>query len=164
MALFAKFDGFDGESKDKGHAKWCDVIRVSWGAHVPGSGETGQNRRRGSAQIHDIQLTKVVDKASPKLLLHMFGGEKKKAVIPKVEIHNTATYGDGARTTYMMWELKNVKLSVCDGSADTSDASVPTETYSMNFEELKYTYVEFDSAGGKVGNVDMTWKVEEGEA
>lgn len=164
MALFAKFEGFDGESSDSNHKKWCDVIRVTWGAHVPGSGETGQNRRRGTAQIHDITLTKVVDKASPKLLAHMFGGEKKKAVIPKVEIHNTATYGDGARTTYMIFELKNVKLSVGEGTADTNDASIPSETWSMNFEEMKYTYHEFDSAGGKVGSVDMSWKVEEGTA
>ncbi len=32
----------------------------------------------------------------------------------------------------------------------------------LNPEEIKKTYVEYDEKGGKKGNVEMTWKVEEG--
>jgi len=34
----------------------------------------------------------------------------------------------------------------------------------LNFEEIKVTYTENDSAGKSKGNVEYSWKVEEGEA
>ena len=40
--------------------------------------------------------------------------------------------------------------------------AVPTESFSLNFEEYKETYTEYDAKGTKKGNVEATWKVEEG--
>jgi type VI secretion system secreted protein Hcp len=40
--------------------------------------------------------------------------------------------------------------------------AVPVENMSLKFEEVKKTYVEYDQKGTKKGNVEMTWKVEEG--
>ena len=48
MAAFMKFDGVDGESKDKDHKTWIDVLSLDKGVHKPGGGATGQTRRRGS--------------------------------------------------------------------------------------------------------------------
>ena len=67
MAAFAKYDGFDGESKDEAHDKWIDVLSIDWGAHRPGGGMTGSSRRRGSAVVEDMTLTIEYEKASPKL-------------------------------------------------------------------------------------------------
>ena len=53
MAAFAKYDGFDGESKDQNHDKWIDVVMIDWGLHKPGGGATGQSRRRGAAVVDD---------------------------------------------------------------------------------------------------------------
>ena len=92
MALFIKFDGVDGESKDKDHSKWTDLLSMSWGIHKAGAGATGQTRRRGVATVEDVVCTKELDKSSPKLAEAVLQGK----VFPKVEIHNTATYGDGA--------------------------------------------------------------------
>lgn len=159
MALFIKFDGVDGEANDKDHKSWCDVLSFSWGMHKAGSGATGQSRRRGVVTVEDVVVTKEYDKSSPKLSEAVCVGK----VFPKVEIHNTATYGDGARATYLKYELKNVMVSSCNVSAASSGDAVPTETFSLNFEEVKQTYVEYDAKGGKKGNVEMTWKVEEGD-
>ena len=41
---------------------------------------------------------------------------------------------------------------------------VPVEDFALNFEEIKVTYTENDSAGKKKGNVEYSWKVEKGEA
>jgi type VI protein secretion system component Hcp len=48
--------------------------------------------------------------------------------------------------------------SVSGGSQDK-----PGESFSLNFEEIKVTYVEMDSKGKKKGNVEYGWKVEEAE-
>ena len=57
MAVFAKYDGIDGESKDQNHDKWIDVLNLDWGIHKPGGGATGQSRRRGAAVVEDLTLT-----------------------------------------------------------------------------------------------------------
>ena len=158
MALFIKFDGVDGEANDKDHKAWSDLLSMSWGLHKAGGGETGQSRRRGVATVQDVTCMKEGDKASPKLAESVLSGK----VFPKVEIHNTATYGE-ARATYMKYELKNVMVSAHDLNAAGSGDAVPTETVSLNFEEVKQTYVEYKQDGSKVGNVEMGWKVEEGD-
>jgi type VI secretion system secreted protein Hcp len=158
MALFIKFDGVDGECKDKDHKAWSDLLSMSWGIHKAGAGATGQTRRRGTATVEDVVITKEFDKASPKLAEAVLSGK----VFPKVEIHNTATYAE-ARETFVKYELKNVSvISHNMGAAGSGDA-VPTETMSLNFEEVKHTYVEFGQDGKKKGNVEMTWKVEEAD-
>jgi type VI secretion system secreted protein Hcp len=158
MALFIKFDGVDGECNDKDHKKWSDLLSMSWGLHKAGAGETGQSRRRGVATIEDISCTKELDKAGPKLMEAIMGGK----IFPKVEIHDTTTYGD-ARATFLKFELKNVMVSGYQmGAAGGGDAK-PTESFSLNFEAIATDYKEYDSAGKSKGNVAMTWKVEEGE-
>jgi type VI secretion system secreted protein Hcp len=157
MALFMKFDGLDGECNDKDHKAWSDLLSMSWGIHKAGAGATGQTRRRGVATVEDVSCTKEFDKASPKLAESVLLGK----VFPKVEIHNTATYGEG-RATYLKYELKNVMVSSYQTSGAGGGDAVPVENISLNFEEVKQTYVEYDAAGKKKGNVEFGWKVEEG--
>lgn len=157
MALFTKFDGVDGESKDKDHPKWSDTLSMTWGAHKAGGGATGQTRRRGVATVEDVVLTKEVDKSTMKIHEGVLGGK----VFAKVEIHNTATYGEG-RATFMKYELKNVSITSHNIAQSGGGDAVPHETLSLNFEEVKGTYVEYDEKGGKKGNIEFTHKVEEG--
>lgn len=157
-AVFAKYDGIDGESKDSDHDKWIDVLSIDWGIHRPGEGATGQSRRRGAAVVEDVTLTIEYDKASPKLQEKCLRGE----IIPKLEIEQTANYG-GARAVYLKYELKNVMVTSISVSASGNDeAGPPTLVVGCDFEEIKVTYTEFDDKGGKKGNVEYSWKVEEG--
>ncbi len=158
-AAFAKYDGIDGESKDADHDKWIDVLSIDWGVHKPGGGMTGQSRRRGAAVVEDLVLTTEFEKSSPKLQEKCLKGE----VIPKLEIELTSTYG-GARATYLRYELKNVMITSYKMTASGNDeAGPPTEEYGVNFEEIKVTYTEYDGSGSSLGNVEMEYKVEEGE-
>ena len=159
MALFIKFDGIDGEANDKDHKGWTDLQSFSWGLHKAGAGATGQTRRRGVVTVEDVVCTKEYDKSSPKLAEAICLGK----VFPKVEIHDSTTYGDGNRAVFLKYELKHVMVSSMHTSASGGGDAVPTDSFSLNFEEVKQTYVEYDAKGGKKGNVEMTWKVEEGE-
>jgi len=158
MALHIKFTGFDGESKEKEHKGWIDLESFSWGLSKAGEGATGQ---RGRVTVHDISCVKEVDKSTPKLCEAVLTGK----VFPKVEIHDTATYGE-ARATFFKIELTNASVikhaMSASGSASGSDAAAPTDSFSLDFSEVKQTYIEYDAKGTKKGNVEMTWKVEEG--
>lgn len=90
MAVFAKYDGIDGESNDANHGKWIDVLSVDWSSHKPGGGATGQSRRRGAAIVEDMHLTIEFEKATPKLIEKMLKGE----VIKTLTVESTATYDD----------------------------------------------------------------------
>jgi type VI secretion system secreted protein Hcp len=158
MALFIKFDGVDGEANDKDHKAWSNLLSFSWGLHKAGAGATGATRRRGVVTVEDVVISKEYDKSSPKLAESVCMGK----IFPKVEIHDTTTYGDGNRAVFLKYELKNVMVSSHNVSAAGGGDAVPHENISLNFEEVKQTYVEYDAKGGKKGNVEMNWKVEEG--
>ena len=159
MAAYIKFDGVDGESLDKDHSKWSDIQSFSQGMHQPGASATGAARRRGDVILDALHVSKELDKASPKLAEAVCKGK----VFPKVEIHLTGSTSDSGRTTYYAYELKNVLVSSYNIGGSGQSEQVPMEDFSLNFEEIKVTYTEFDSKGSKKGNVEYSWKVEEGK-
>ena len=158
MAGYIKFDGVDGEAQDKDHKGWSDLVSFSQSISKPGSG-TGSTRRRGDVVLDDLQVTKELDKSSPKIAEAVCKGK----VFPKVEIHLTASYTDAGRVTYYAYELKNAQVVSYSVSGSGQSDEVPGEDVTINFEEIKVTYTESDSTGKKKGNVEYQWKVEEGE-
>jgi type VI secretion system Hcp family effector len=154
MAIFAKYDGIDGEATDAHHHRWVDILSLDWGAQRADAGATGQGRRRGSAVVEDMVLAFEYEKAAPKLLDRCLKG----AVVPKLDIELTATSG-GARVTYLKYELKKVMVTSYRVSASGDDgAGPPTVIVANDFEELKVTYTEFDDTGAMVGNVETVYK------
>ena len=163
MAGFIRFDGVDGECQDKDHKNWSPILTFSQGLHKPGGSATGSTRRRGDVILDDLGISKELDKSSPKLAEAVTQGK----VFPKVEIHVTASYDQSGagRVTYYAYELKNVQVtSYRVGGMVQTDGSQITEELSLNFEAIKVTYTEYDSKGARKGNIEYSWKVEEGEA
>jgi type VI secretion system secreted protein Hcp len=159
MAAYIKFEGIEGEAQDKDHKAWSDIVSFSQGMTQPGSGATGATRRRGDVICEDVHVTKELDKASPKIAESICKGK----VFPKVEIHLTASYTDAGRVTYFAYELKNVLVTNYNISGSAQSEDVPTEAFSLNFEEIKTTYTETDPTGKKKGSVEYQFKVEEGQ-
>jgi type VI secretion system secreted protein Hcp len=159
MAAYIKFDGIDGEAQDKDHKSWSDLASFSQGIAQPGGGATGPTRRRGDVVLDDLACTKELDKSSPKIAESICKGK----VFPKVEIHVTASTTDAGRVTYYAYELKNVLVTSYNISGSGQGEEVPMEDFSLNFEEVKVTYTEADREGKSKGNVEYSWKVEEGE-
>ena len=154
-AGYLKFDGIDGEAQDRDHKNWSNLTSFSQGHFVPTDAATG--RARGRVVFEDIVVTKELDKASPKLAEACAQGK----VFPKVDIHWTRVAADGAQT-YYSYELKNVLVTSYSLGGSAQSDPVPTETLSLNFEEIKATYTEYDETGRAKGKVEYTWKIEEG--
>ena len=155
MAIFAKYDGIDGESRDSLHQEWIDVLSVDWGMRQPATTTAIFRRRRGSVTVEDFKLVMEYDKASPKLQEKCLRGE----VIPKLEIEQTATFG-GMRQVYLKYELRNVMVVSVDINATGNDeAGPPTVVVTNNFEEVKVTYTQFGDSGQSSGNIEYEWDV-----
>jgi len=180
-SAYIKFDGIDGESKSLGHEGWSEIVSFSQPIHKPGL-STDVTRRRGDVLLEDIVVVKQIDKASPKLAEAICKG----TVFPKVEIHLTGpSEGSTCQGTFYVYELTNVLLTsykvtgsnplayaLVSPAPDTilpysgpfivQAVDAPMEELSINYEEIKVTYTECDSTGKSKGNVEYSWKVEEG--
>lgn len=157
MAAYIKFDGVDGESRDKGHEKWIDLESVSHGVHRPGTGQTGTARRRGSVMLDDIHCTKLMDSASTDIKKMVLKGKS----IPKVEIHLTTSSVDSGRETFHKIILEDVY--VCDQTVSASSQGVPMESFSLNFAKIKEEYVKMSDKGTKEATAKYGWDVEKAE-
>src|SRR5262245_819059 len=67
--MFVKFEGkveVKGESTAKDHQDWCDIDSFSWGATQTGTYGTGTGGAgAGKVSIHDVVISKTVDRATP---------------------------------------------------------------------------------------------------
>lgn len=152
-AAYIKFDGVDGEATDSEHKDWINLLSFQQSMSQEGAA-TGATRRRGDVIMEDIMITKELDKSSPKIQESMVMGK----VYPTVDF--VLTTDSGSRATYLKYELKNVMVTSYSISGSANE--VPMEEISLNYEEIKVTYTEFDASGTSKGNVEFTWNVEKG--
>lgn len=158
MAIFAKFDGVDGECKDKDHINWTEVHNFSFGvSKATIQGSTGSLRRHGDTHVSDFTFSRTIDKASPKLFEACAQGK----VFAKVEVHVTASYTDSGRVTYDAYNLEHAQI--ISYQVTSASDSPGTEHLVLNFEKYKNTYTEHDEKGKKKGNVEATWDLMAGK-
>lgn len=148
---FIHFDGFEGESQDKDHKGWSDILSFNQPIQRPGTGG-GSARRRGSAILEDIIVTKEMDKVSPKIAEAALQGK----VIPEVEIHLTASTNGATQTTYYKYRLTNVMVTSYEIGGSESDG-VSMDEFAMNYEEIEVTYTEYDDEGNSKGDTGYEW-------
>lgn len=101
---FVKITGVEGESTDKDHGGWIDVLSYSGSLAQSGSAVTGTSRSRGTVSMGDISVTKQIDKASPQLNEALCKGTH----FPEIELEMRATTGSGQSIIYT---LKDVVIS-----------------------------------------------------
>jgi type VI secretion system secreted protein Hcp len=156
-AIYAKFEGINGESTDNKHKDWVEIQSFEFSMAVPGS-VSGTSRRRGDVVVNDIFITKSVDKSTPKLMEAL----SSSTVIGEVIIDVVRPSGD--KDTYYRYELTNVLVTSYQSGGEASGITAG-DVLSLNFEEIKVIYTEFDiSLGSMKGKIEWTWRIEEAES
>lgn len=138
MAVFAKYEGIDGESRDRDHDGWLNVVLYE---HK----KAGPNRR---LEIMNVTVRK--DKSAPALA----SAFREKKVFSTVKIDDVSSPGN-----YMRYELKNVMITSMHGTRNLNRTDMV-----LNFEEIKVTYNERASSGRTKSTLRYSWKVEKGES
>jgi type VI secretion system secreted protein Hcp len=155
MAVFLKLDGIEGESQDNRHAKEIDVSAWSLGVTNPGSGHVGGGAGAGRATFTDLSVTKVLDKASPALLLAVASGRHLRTATL------TVTSGGPRPVDYLTVDLEDVLVTSCL-LADPADPDRPAENVSLQFGKIHLRYTP-QSATGAPGTVStFGWDVVRG--
>jgi type VI secretion system Hcp family effector len=150
MAGFAKIGSIEGQSTDKNHDKWINVDSVS--SPVSRSitdGAKDQERTRGTTTLHDIVLTRPLDKSSVKLAEACAKG----TFFDKVEIH-LSTQVKEQEEPYLKYVLENVIITSYNFSGTAAGNPQPMESITLNFTKIEWTYVTIDpKTGDKKGQV-----------
>ena len=120
-AGYIKFDGIDGESVDKDHKDWINLLSFSDDSKI----REDSVSTRYQYDVSDIIVVKELDKSSLKLAESIAMGK----VFPKVEIHL-----DSGKETYYVYKLTNVMITSYTISGTNNE--IPTEEFSLNYEKI----------------------------
>jgi|AGTN01.1.fsa_nt_gi type VI secretion system effector, Hcp1 family len=146
--FFIKIDGIDGESKVEGHDKDIQVLSWSHSFNQPTSA-TRSSAGGGTveqANHADFSFTKYLDVASVPLMKSCWNGKTIATAA------FTAYRSDGdALVEYLKVEMDNVLVSNISFGGGTGDMA--TETVTLSYSKVKYTYTQQKTAGaGNDGN------------
>jgi len=129
---FMKLGDIKGEATDTDHKDWIIIESMSQPIHRSGGSST-------QPTFPDITVAKGLDKSTPKLMLACATGRH----FPDATIVFTRTLDDGRQQPYLQYKLKDVLVSSYQHSANsepTAGSSQPGEQFSLNFEEIKFSY------------------------
>ncbi|MGJ8640756.1 MAG: Hcp family type VI secretion system effector [Opitutaceae bacterium] len=147
--IFIEIDGIKGESTDDKHKDWIEVLSYSTGVSqaISGTRSTGGAGSAGRCDHQDFTITKQLDKASPHLVLACCTGKHIAKIV--ISVCNAS----GAKNEMMNYTLKDVLISSISTGGGAGGES-PTESVSLNYGEIEWTYTQLDhktgAAGGKV--------------
>ena len=122
--FFIKIDGIDGESSDKSHAKWIEVIAFEHGS-VQNVGVGRATDVSGRGQFMPFSFTHLVDKATPKLQQFCMSGQK----VAKVQFMVCRAVA-GAQVPVYEVTMENVKIAKTQVKSVVNGSSAPLiDTY-----------------------------------
>jgi len=149
--MFLKLDGIKGESQDHKHKDEIHIESFSWGMSQTGAHGAGGGGGAGKVSVHDISVTKFVDKATPALMLACCNGKH----IPTGLI--TVRKAGEKPVEYLKIKLVDILISGVQEAGHGSD--LITENVSINFAKFHVEYLEQAADGtGKPGG-EMGWDV-----
>jgi type VI secretion system secreted protein Hcp len=149
--MFLKLDGIKGESKDQKHKDEIHIESFSWGMNQTGAHGTGGGGGAGKVSVHDISITKFVDKSTAALMLNCASGKH----IPNGLI--TVRKAGEKPLEYLKIKLVDILISGVQEAGHGSD--LLTENVTLNFAKFHVEYQEQkpDGSGSPAG--EMGWDV-----
>lgn len=150
--MFLDIPPIKGESKDKSHKEKMDVLAWSWAMNNSGSAHVGGGAGAGKVNVHDLSITKYIDKASTNLMLSCCNGKHfdKATLIVRKAGEKPLEY-----LTITMTEV--LITSVSTGGSGSEDRL--TENVSLNFAKVKVEYKIQDAKGTAGPAGDMSWDI-----
>ena len=154
--MFIKFEtpDIDGGSAMKGHEKEIEVISWSHGFSQPASSvrSAAGGGTIEKADHGDFNFTKYMDSATDDLLKYCWNGKHIGKAIFK------AYRADGEKTPgalYLQIEMESVVVSSYSTGGGGGD--IPSESISLGYNKVTYTYKGQDKDKGAEGKQQVTY-------
>jgi type VI secretion system secreted protein Hcp len=149
--IFAKIGDIKGETTDDKHKDEIDVLSYSWGVSQTGTLAFGGGAGAGKAQFNDFQFTTTTSKASPQLFLSCASGQHIKEATITVR-----KAGGESKQDYLILKMTDVMISSYN-TAGSSQGDRPTESVSMAFAKVEFTYKPQNADGSLGAPVTAGW-------
>ncbi len=153
--FYIKLEGIDGESSDKSHSKWIEVLSFSHGSQQTVTiGRATDVTGRG--QFAPFVFTHLVDKATPKIQQYTMSGMN----ISKATF-NVCRAIAGAQTNVYEVTLENVKIGKAEVSAEFTDSTdsfnMPVERVELVAAKITWKYTAIKADNTKDGAVEASY-------
>jgi type VI secretion system secreted protein Hcp len=149
--MFLKLDGVKGESKDSKHGGEIHIESFSWGMNQTGAHGVGGGGGAGKVSVHDISITKYVDKASPSLMLFCCNGKHLANGLI------TVRKAGEKPLEYLKIKLTDILISGVQVAGHGGDQL--TENVTLNFAKFNLEYQEQKADGSGTPAGEMGWDV-----
>jgi type VI secretion system secreted protein Hcp len=137
--MFLKLGTIDGESTREGFKDWIEIESFSWGeAQSP-------DEKPGRPTLQDFHFATRMSKASPKLMEACATGTFMKESM-LVGLRS----GQERTAEFMTFKLTDVLISSYQTSGAAASDLIPTDSFSLNFAKLEFTYTP-QRADGSAG-------------
>lgn len=150
--MFLKLDGIKGESKDSKHKDEIHVESFSWGLNQTGAGHVGGGHGAGKVSVHDISLTKFMDKSSCDLMYHCASG--KHIANGLITVRKAGEHP----LEYLKIKLIDILISGVQ-EAGHGGGDLMTESVTLNFAKFQVDYQEQQANGTGTPAGNMGWDV-----
>ncbi len=156
--MFIKISDIKGESQVDKHKDEIDVLSWSWGGTQSATSHVGSGGGSGKADFHDLQITKYVDKATPKLIGAMATGQHiAEATLTLRKV------GGKEAVEYIKMIMKDCIISSIQSGGSGGDARI-TENFSLNFAEFEFDYTPQKSDGSKDAVIPYKFSIAKNKA
>jgi type VI secretion system secreted protein Hcp len=148
---YMKIDGVLGESTDKDHKDWIELLGFDHEFTQPASAteSSAGGGTVGRVNMGHYTVTKYLDKATPKLSEYCCSGKH----LPSISIEMMRSSGD-SRVKYMEVKMEDAVIGrVQHGRDDATPDKFPTEAVSFSFATVKWTYTQQQRSDGSTGGI-----------
>jgi type VI secretion system secreted protein Hcp len=145
--------GIPGESDIPGHQDKIDVLAWSWEVGNPNQSISSIGGRTAArAIVEPLVVRKLIDKASPVLILAALNGN----TIPEAILYVRKAGEDAI--DYIKITMSNVQISNVTNGGD-SNMYLPTEDVKLVFSEVCYIYTPQKNDGSPDLEIETCWDV-----
>ena len=149
--MFLQLDGIKGESKDHKHKDEIQIESFSWGMNQTGTHGAGGGGGAGKVSVHDISVTKNVEKSTPALMLHCATGKHiGKGLI-------TVRKAGDKPVEYLKIKLSEILITSVQFAGHGGDQL--NENLTLNFAKFQMEYQEQKPDGSSVPGGEMGFDV-----
>lgn len=151
--MFFKVDGIEGQSTDKAHQNWVDVISFSHGGAQNIQSMQGSSVA-GKGKFDPFVIVHASDKASPKFQEACMRG----TLIPNAELNVCRIINDAQEVVYKV-KLEGLKIISTETKVvPMADGySQPAEEVQFVANKMTWTQIAIKADGSKDGATEATW-------
>ncbi|MFH1350717.1 MAG: type VI secretion system tube protein Hcp [Pseudomonadota bacterium] len=145
--MFLQLEGIEGESEDKRHTGWIEVLSWSHSFSQMAASVRGSSGATVEKANHsDLSITKYIDKATDDILSKLWNGDMINKASLKLYRADATTNQPVDYLTIDMEKVIVSNYSISGGGGD-----LPLENLSLNYGKVTYTYKVQQKADGTGG-------------